>query len=94
MIRYQARLVGRGFLQGHVSETFAPVVDFSAVLVCIRVAVQRGYAIHQVDVRTAFLHGQIDDDVFVTAPDGLSLPEEHEVLKLRKGLSGSKRRRV
>ena len=60
----------KGFLQGHVEHTFAPVIDFKTVRVVLAVAVKRGRYIHQMDVRTAFLHGDIDDILFISPPDG------------------------
>ena len=88
--RHNARLVVRGFLQGDVEQTFAPFVDFTTVRTCLSVAVQRKYATHQMDVQTAFLHGQIDTDVYIKAPDGVRLCEDVQVLKLRRGLYGVK----
>ena len=90
LIRHKARLVVRGFLQGFVDETFAPVVDFSSVRVMLALAVQRRYFIHQMDIKTAFLHEKIDTDVFITAPEGVMLCEPGKVLKLRRGLYGLK----
>ena len=89
--RYKARLVVKGFLQGHVEHTFAPVIDFTTVRVLLAVAVQRGLYIHQMDVRTAFLHGDIDDTMFIRPPEGskIDVPHGHG-LQLRKGLYGLK----
>ena len=58
--RYKARFVVEGFLQGNVESNYAPVVDFSTVRTSLSIAVKRNYFIHQMDVRTAFLHGEID----------------------------------
>ena len=89
--RYKARLVVKGFLQGHVEHIFAPVIDFTTVRVVLAVAVQRGLYIHQMDVRTAFLHGDINDIMFISPPDGskIELPSGCG-LQLRKGLYGLK----
>ena len=89
--RYKARLVVKGFMQGFVESTYSPVVCFSTVRTALAVAVQRGYYIHQMDVRTAFLHGVIDDDVFISPPKGSRIQiEEGKALKLKKGLYGLK----
>ena len=90
VLRHKARLVVRGYLQGDVEQTFAPVVDFTTVRTCLTVAVQRKYFIHQMDVRTAFLHGKIDTDVYIRAPDGLTLCNDGQMLKLQRGLYGLK----
>ena len=90
VIRYKARLVARGFLQGSVDHTFAPVVDFGTVRTCLAVAVQRELLVHQMDVRTAFLHGDINDEVYIQEPKGISLCNPGEILKLKRGLYGLK----
>ena len=80
----------RGNLQGDVRETYAPVVDFTTVITALTVAVQRGYSTLQLDICTAFLHGDIDGDVYITPPDGDDVCGERQVLKLRRGLYGLK----
>lgn len=55
--RYKARLVIKGYLQGNVDRTFAPVADFTTVRTALALALQRGSLIHQMDARTAFLQG-------------------------------------
>ena len=81
----------KGFLQGNVEHTFAPVIDFTTIRVVLSIAVQKGMEIHQMDVRTAFLHGEIDDTVFIFPPDvaDITIPGGH-ALKLQKGLYGLK----
>ena len=93
--RHKARLVVRGFMQGPVEDTYAPVVEFTSVRAAITVALQKGLTLHQLDIRTAFLHGEIDSTIFVSPPVGLStmgvaLCEKGEVLQLKKGLYGLK----
>lgn len=90
LIRHKARLVARGYLQGDVEQTFAPVVDLNTVQTCLAIAAQRGYVIHQMDVCTTFLHGEIDSDVFIKPPQGVNLCEDGKVLKLRRGMYGLK----
>ena len=90
VIRHKARLVVRGFLRGDVNQTFASVLDYTTVRACIAIAIQRGYALQQLDVRAAFLHGKLDEEVYIESPKGLSLCEPHQILKLRRGLYGLK----
>ena len=90
LCRHKARLVVKGYLQGNVEQTFAPVVDFSTVRAILAVAVQKGLHAHQLDVRTAFLHGDIDDEIYISAPPGISICGKDQVLELRKGLYGLK----
>ena len=68
--RYKARLLVKGFLQGHVEHTFAAVIDFTTVRMVLAVVVQRGLYMHQMDVRAAFLHNDIDDIMIILRPDG------------------------
>ena len=90
VIRHKARLVGRGFLQWNVEQTFAPVVDFATVGTCLAVALQKEYSIQQLDVRTAFLHGNIDKDVYIKPANGVQLCKEGQVLNLQRGIYGLK----
>ena len=89
VVRHKARLVVQGHLQGSVEFTYAPVVDFTTVRMCLALAVQKRYVIHQMDVRTAFLHGQIDQEIYVKPPKGLQCMNE-PVMRLQKGLYGLK----
>ena len=90
LTRHKARFVVRGYLQGDVEQTFAPVVDFNTVRICITIAVQKKHVFHQMDVRTAFLHGNIDSEIFLKPPDGIEICEKGQVLQLRRGLYGLK----
>lgn len=94
--RYKARVVVKGYFQGHVDNTYSPVVEFTSIRVAITVAVQKGYHLRQLDVKTAFLHGNMEEQVFTDPPNGLSeigvqLCKPHDVLKLHKGLYGLKK---
>lgn len=88
IVRYKARIVVRGFIQGHIDRTFAPVVDFTSIRTCLTLAIQRSHYVHQFDIRTAFLHRDIDDDVYIFPPPEITLYNQVQVLKLRKGLYG------
>lgn len=92
MSKYKARLVVKGYQQGQVELTYSPVVDFTTVRTALAVAVRRGYIVHQMDVTTAFLHGKIDEEIYVTLPTGIQKPlcKPGEVLRLSKGLYGLK----
>ena len=90
IIRNKARLVVKGFMQGDVHMTSTPVVDFTSVRTAIAVALQNGFLIHQMDVQTAFLHGDIDEPIYITALEGVSLCKPGQYLRLRRGLYGLK----
>ena len=90
VVRHKARIVVRGFQQGDIEQTFAPVVDFITVRTCLSIAIKRGYVIEQLDIRTAFLHGVIDEAVYVAPPNCLDICQPNEVLQLHRGLHGLK----
>ena len=64
--RYKARLVAQGFSQKYgddYDETFCPVVRLESLRALIALAVQKGLKLHQVDVTTAFLNGELEEEV-------------------------------
>jgi len=73
-IRYKARLVAQGFRQVEgldFAETFAPVASLSSVRIVLAIAGTRGYAVHQMDVVTAFLGSKLDEEIYVHLPLGV-----------------------
>lgn len=66
--KYKARLVAKGYSQHHgidYDEVFAPVARLDTIRVVISLAAQKGWIVYQLDVKSAFLHGEINEDVFV-----------------------------
>lgn len=90
VVRHKARLVVKGYLQGDVDHTFAPVVDFATVRTCLAIAVSTGYIIRQMDVKTAFLHDELEEELYLRAPLGLNSCRKDQNLRLRRGLYGLK----
>lgn len=89
--RYKARLVVKGFMQGEVDHTYSPVVEFITIITALALAVHREYHVHQLCVRTAFLHGRIDEDVYVLPSEGCGITlTRGKALKLNKALYGQK----
>lgn len=91
-VRHKARLVVKGFLQRpgiDFEDTYAPVAKLSTVRVVLAVAVNEGFDIHQMDVKTAFLHGILKEELYMEVPDGVQA-KPGIVCKLGKSLYGLK----
>ncbi|MCO5573182.1 hypothetical protein L7F22_026949 [Adiantum nelumboides] len=93
--RYKARLVARGFTQipgMDYSETFSPVLRITSFRVLIAIAALFGFLLHQMDVRTAFLNGDLQEEIYMSQPDGsyTSLQHPDYVCRLLKALYGLK----
>ena len=93
--RYKARLVAKGYSQLYgidFTETFAPVVRFSSLRAILAIAASADYDIHQMDVKTAFLNGDLDEDIYMQQPDGYRAggAQVDHVWKLNKSLYGLK----
>lgn len=92
--KYKARLVAQGFNQRSgidYHETFAPVAKFTSIRALLSLAACHDYEVHQMDVVTAYLNGDIDEEIYMRQPDGFVVPgREHLVCKLNKSLYGLK----
>jgi hypothetical protein len=89
--RLKARLVVQGFLQSVFGETFAPTSARPTLRVLLSLVAMQDWELRQLDVRTAFLQSELDDEVYVSAPPGFESGEGSDVVfKLRKALYGLK----
>lgn len=91
VLRYKARLVAKGFSQKFgidYDEVFAPTVRSTTFRVLLSEAAAKGYIVKHFDVKTAFLNGKIDEEVYMKQPEGFA--EGDKVCRLRKGLYGLK----
>ena len=85
------RLVARGFIQQEgvdFDDAFAPVARMESVHL-VALAAQEGWRVHHMDVKSAFLNGDLKEEVYVHQPPGVViLGKEDKVLRLRKALHG------
>ena len=90
--RYKARLVALGNRQEYgtdYEETFAPVAKMTTVRTILSIAASQGWSLHQMDVKNAFLHGDLKEDIYMTIPPGIS-SSSSQVCKLNRSLYGLK----
>ncbi|KAM0017627.1 putative RNA-directed DNA polymerase [Helianthus debilis subsp. tardiflorus] len=94
VLKHKARLVVKGYSQQpgiDYQETFAPVARFETIRVVISVAAQQGWNLHQLDVKTAFLNGDLTEEIYVSQPEGFErVGSEDKVYRLKKALYGLK----
>ncbi|KAK4394243.1 Retrovirus-related Pol polyprotein from transposon RE1 [Sesamum angolense] len=90
--RYKARLVAKGYNQVEgvdYIDCFSPVAKAVTVWVLLAVASSHALPIHQVDINNAFLHAFLDEDIYISAPDGFPF-QSGKVCKLKRSLYGVK----
>jgi hypothetical protein len=91
--RYKARLVVRGFTQTFgvdYNETFALVAKFVSIHYILALMAIENMEIHQMDVKTTFFNGDLEEEIYMEQPEGFTQEGEHLVCKLHKSLYGLK----
>ena len=92
--KFKARLVAKGYHQREgvdFHEVFAPVARWDTIRMLIALAAEKGWNVFQLDVKSAFLQGELNEAVYVEQPKGFEIQEEQgKVYKLKKALYGLK----
>ena len=92
--KYKARLVVKGYAQifgVDYSDTFAPVARLDTIRLLLAIAAQKGWKVIQLDVKSAFLNGVLQEEIYMEQPDGFVIQgEEDKVYLLQKALYGLK----
>ncbi|KOM45165.1 hypothetical protein LR48_Vigan06g047100 [Vigna angularis] len=92
--KHKARLVAKGYSQQYgvdYTEVFAPVARLDTVQVLLALAAQHRWEVFQLDVKSAFLHGELKEEVYIQQPKGfVKEGKEDKVYRLRKALYGLK----
>jgi hypothetical protein len=97
VVRNKARLVAQGYTQIEgvdFDETFAPVARLESIRILLSIACHLDFKLYQMDVKSAFLNGVLQEEVYVEQPKGFQDPHHphhpHHVYKLKKALYGLK----
>ena len=92
VIKHKARLVAKGYAQKQgidFDDVFAPVARMETDRLLLALAAHRKWEVHHMDVKSAFLNGELTEEVYVQQPPGFAVDKDSaKVLKLRKALYG------
>ncbi|KAL4360740.1 hypothetical protein GQ457_04G014980 [Hibiscus cannabinus] len=92
--RYKEHLVAKGITQTHgvnYQETFSPVAKINFIRVLLSISANRDWSLHHLDVKNAFLNGELEEEVFMDLPPGSEKKfGEDKVCRLKKSLYGLK----
>jgi hypothetical protein len=93
--RYKARLVVKGFAQKkciYFDEIFSPVVKMTSIMTILSLVAVEYLHLEQLDVKTTFLHGDLEEEIYMQQPQGYEIKgKENLVCRLKKRLCGIKK---
>lgn len=90
--KYKARVVAQGYTQIEgvdYDETFAPVAKLASLRMILALAAEHDLELQQMDVKSAYLNGELREEIFMEAPPGFDVPDGM-VLRLIKAVYGTK----
>jgi hypothetical protein len=94
VLKHKARLMAKGYVQQlsiDYDEIFAPVARLESVRLLLALAASAGWDVHHMDVKSTFLNGELEEEVYVQQPPGFAATgKEHLVLRLAKAHYGLK----
>ena len=92
--KYKARLVVKGYKQKEgldYFDTYSPITRITSIRMLITIAAIHNFEIHQMDVKTTFLNGELDEEIYMEQPEGFNVPgQTKKVCRLVKSLYGLK----
>ena len=92
VVKHKARLVAKGYVQRKgidYNEVFAPVARLETIRLLLALSAKEGWEVHHLDVKSAFLNGELLEEVYVMQPEGFEKKgEERKVYRLLKALYG------
>jgi hypothetical protein len=90
--RYKYRLVAKGLQHVHsidYDDTFTPVANMDSIRLALSIAEAKGWEVHQMDKKNAFLHGDLSEDIYMEKPQGF-MQDSSLFCQLKKSLYGLK----
>jgi hypothetical protein len=95
ILKYKARIVAKGYSQTYgvdYEETYAPVVRYYSLRMVLALSAHYNLELHHMDVKSAYLNGELEEDIYMEQPEGASVVQSKEdwVCKLHKSLYGLK----